>query len=228
MKSRKISWLAAVLLAATLIHPASGADTDSRASREREMLRRAQEALRQSQSENSALGKAKSDAEQKLKEVSQQLEAAQKSSHSGESSLRAQLQSATTAQADLRQKLDDSTRQLTAVTAKQRETATQLAARESDLKQLQQELQTSKATGASCEAKNLKLYEYSQDLLQRYQKKGVWASLVQKDAVFGFKEVGIENVVQEYHEKFNAQKLTPTPNPSPPVGRDRHDVHVED
>jgi hypothetical protein len=77
------------------------------------------------------------------------------------------------------------------------------------LKRSQQELEKSKAVGTSCEAKNLQLFEYSQELLQRYQKKGVWASLSQKDPVFGLKEVSMENVVQEYREKLNSQKIEP-------------------
>ncbi len=37
----------------------------------------------------------------------------------------------------------------------------------------------------------------------------MWASLLQKEPVFGLKQVGVENVVQEYQLKYDAQKVKP-------------------
>jgi chromosome segregation ATPase len=209
MGSKSAAIVVTAALAALLAGPVAAADSDSKVSREREMLRRAQEALRQSQSDNSDLARAKLDAEQKLKSAAQDLEAARSSSKAGQTALRSQLQSATAVQTDLTQKLAAANQQLAALTARQQETSGQLASRETELKQVQQDLERSKATGASCEAKNLQLYEYSQDLLQAYQKKGVWSALAQKEPVLGLKEVSVENVVQEYREKINTQKITP-------------------
>jgi chromosome segregation ATPase len=192
------------------------ADSDSRASREREMLRRAQEALRQSQADNSELVKGKSEAEQKLKAAAQELETARNSSKAGQASLRNQLQTSAAAQAELTRKLEEAEHQIAALTTQQRATAGQLASRESELKQAKQDIEKSKAEGASCEAKNLQLYEYSQDLLGRYQKKGVWAALSQKEPVTGLKEVSVENVVQEYRDKLNSQKIETTQPASKP------------
>jgi multidrug efflux pump subunit AcrA (membrane-fusion protein) len=215
--SQRTLLIGAALLATMLVAAAHAADSDSRAAREREMLRRAQEALRQSEADKSELTRAKLDAEQKLKALSQELESARSGSKAGQAALRAQLQSAGAAQADLRSKLEEAGKQLASLTLRQRETAGQLATRESEIKQLQQDLQNSKAVGASCEAKNLKLFEYSQELLDGYRKKGVWTSLTQKEPVFGLREVGIENVVQEYRDKLASQKIivTPTSVPSP-------------
>lgn len=201
---------ALVLIVATGMLDSAYADqTDARAAREREMLRRAQEALRQSQEENGELGRAKTDAEQKLKDAAGQLESAQKASRSAQSALQSKLQAATATQADLTQQLERAKQQLALLTTQQQETAKRLGARETELKQTQQDLQLSKTANTSCEAKNLQLYTYSSELLQRYQKKGVWAAMTQKEPVFGIKEVGIENVVQEYQEKLDSQKITP-------------------
>jgi chromosome segregation ATPase len=194
---------------------AFAADSDPRAVREREMLRRAQEALRQSQEDNSELGRAKTDAEQKLKAAGEQLESARNVSKSAQSALRTQLQGATAAQTDLTQQLERAKQQIATLTAEQQATSKRLSARESELKQAGQDLQASKTATASCEAKNLKLYEYSDELVQRYQRKGVWAALAQKEPVLGIKEVGIENVVQEYQDKLASQKIAP-PVASPP------------
>jgi chromosome segregation ATPase len=214
MLTRKSS--SAVLLlfvSVMMLGTAAADDPNSRASREREMLRRAQEALRQSQVDNGELSRAKADAEQKLKDAGAQLESARNASKSAQSALKAQLQTASGSHAALSQQLEQSKLQIAQLTSRQKETATQLATRESELKRAQQELQLGKTANASCEAKNLKLYEYSDELVQRYQHKGVWAALSQKEPVFGIKEVGVENVVQEYQEKLAAQKINPAPPP---------------
>jgi chromosome segregation ATPase len=203
------------LLAGALLSPAHAADTDSKVSREREMLRRAQEALRQSEAEKSDLTRAKLDSEQKLNALSKELNTARNGSKAGQAALRAKLESAATAQADVQKKLDDADRQVAALTVQQHEKDGQLAARDSQIKQLQQDLQISKTTGASCETKNRQLYVYSQDLLERYKKKGVWSALAQKEPVFGLKEVGIENTVQEYHDKLASEKLNTPPSAAP-------------
>ena len=196
----------------------SSAADDSKSSREREMLRRAQEALRQSQTENGTLAQSKADAEQKLKAATAQIEAARNSSKSETAAVRAKLKAATDAQADVARQLEESRKQIAALTAKQQETAATLSTRESDIKRLTADLETSRTAGTACEAKNLKLYEYSQDLAHRYQKKGVWAALSQKEPVLGLGGVKEENVLQEYQQKFDSQRLQPgaTNTPSTP------------
>lgn len=216
---RRLGFTAAVAMFVVIgISGANAADPgDARAAREREMLRRAQEALRQSQEENADLGRSKADAEQKLKDAASQLDSARNASKSAQSALKVQLQSAAAAQADLKQQLERAQQQIALLTSQQLETAKRLGARESELKQTQQDLQLGKTANASCEAKNLQLYEYSTELVQRYQKKGVWSALAQKEPVLGIKEVGIENVVQEYQEKLASQKITPGVAPAAPA-----------
>lgn len=204
-----IKALPAVLAVLVLIWSAAASAQQDKAARELEMLRRTQEALRESQAQASELTAGKAVAEQKLKVASDELEGVRRQSRGVAASLRAQLQTATDAQAELTQKLEDATRQLAALTDKQRETASQLADRDSQMTRLQQELGTSKTVNTSCEGKNLKLYQYSLALLDRYRDKGIWAALAQKDPVFGVNEVGVENVVQEYRDKLDAQKLAP-------------------
>jgi chromosome segregation ATPase len=195
---RRTSAVALAILGVTLAGLAFAADTDSKSSREREMLRRAQEALRQSQADNGALAQSKADAEQKLKDAADKLDVARNSSKSEQASLRAKLETAAEAQADVARQLAEAKQQIAVLTAKQQEAAAQLIARDSQLKHTQEDLDSSKTAAASCEAKNLKLYEYSQQLAQRYQRKGVWAALAQKEPVLGIGAVKTENVVQEY------------------------------
>lgn len=202
---------AALLVASTGVTTAVAADQDARAAREREMLHRAQEALRQSEEQNGELGRAKADAEQKLKDAASQLESSQKNSRATQSALQGKLQAAAAAQEDLNRQLEQAKQQIAQLSAQQLDTSKRLGTRDAELKQTQQDLQQSKTATASCEAKNLKLYEYSSELVERYRQKGVWASLAQKEPVLGIKEVGVENVVQEYQEKLASEKITPAP-----------------
>jgi len=209
--------VAALLLVATGMTVATAADQDSRAAREREMLHRAQEALRQSEQQNGELGRAKAEADQKLKDAATQLDSARKDSKAAQSALQSKLKDAAAAQADLTQQLERAKQQIAQLITQQQETTKRLGAREAELKQTQKDLQSSTTANASCEAKNLKLYEYSTELVQQYHKKGVWSALAQKEPVFGIKEVGVENVVQEYQEKLASEKLSPAVTPAAPA-----------
>jgi len=202
-----LSMLACAILACAMPHSAYPAGEDTTA-RLREVLHRTQEALRQSQSDNAELGRAKTDAEQKLQAATKELEAARGVSKA-EVALRGQLQTSKAAEDELTHKLSDATAALAAANLKQGETARQLAAGEAELAQIKQGLEQSKTANASCETKNLKLYGYAQDVLQAYRKKGVWAALSQKDPVFGLRDVDVQNVVQEYQLKFASQRIKP-------------------
>jgi len=195
-----------ILIAWGALGTAAAAD-DSKNSREREMLRRAQEALRQSQTESSALAQGKSDAEQKLKAAGAQLDTLRNSSKSEQAGLRAKLQAAADSQAGLTSQLENARQQLAALSAKQIETARMLNERETLLKRVQSDLDASRTAGSSCEAKNARLYEYSQELARRYEDKGVWTAMRQKEPVTGIGGVGMENLLQEYREKAASQRI---------------------
>jgi chromosome segregation ATPase len=209
--------VSSLLIAWGTLGTAAAAD-DSKNSREREMLRRAQEALRQSQTESSALAQSKSEAEQKLKAADAQLDTLRNSSKSEQAGLRAKLKAAADSQAGLTSQLDNARQQLAALSAKQAETAKMLNERETLLKRVQSDLDASRAAGSSCEAKNLKMYEYSQELARRYENKGVWTAMRQKEPVTGIGGVGMENLLQEYREKAASQRVQPAA-PTQPASR---------
>jgi chromosome segregation ATPase len=189
---------------------ALGADPDPRGAREHEMLRRTQEALHQSQAENADLAAQKSavekQADEKLKAAAAELDSSRKASKSAQAALHGQLDAAAAAQAELTRKLAEANQQIAAQTSQQQAAAEQL-------KRTQQELDASKASNLSCETKNTQLYQYSRELMTRYQQKGVWAALAQKEPVTGIKEVGIENVLQEYQQKLDTQRVKPAKAP---------------
>ena len=206
-----------LLIAWGVLGTAAAAD-DSKNSREREMLRRAQEALRQSQTESSALAQSKSEAEQKLKAADSQLDSLRNSSKSEQAGLRAKLKAAADSQAGLTSQLENARQQLAALSAKQTETARMLNERETLLKRVQSDLDASRTAGSSCEAKNVKMYEYSQELARRYENKGVWTAMRQKEPVTGIGGVGMENLLQEYREKAASQRVQAA-GPTQPASR---------
>jgi chromosome segregation ATPase len=201
---------AAMLLACAASLKVQAAD-DPAVAHAREMLRRTQEALHQAQSDNADLLKAKTDAEQKLQAAVKEIDAAKNGTKAAQASLSAKLTSVEGAQTDLAQKLADANERLAAAGRSQADTARQLSARESELAQIKQSLEQSRVSNVSCEDKNLKLFTYGQQVLERYRTKGVWTALSQKDPVLGLKEVDVENVVQEYQLKMAGAKLKGAP-----------------
>ena len=61
-----------------------------------------------------------------------------------------------------------------------------------------------------CEKKNMALYELNVDILERYKKKGVWSALFQAEPFTQIKKVEINNIIQEYKEKLDDQKMDNT------------------
>lgn len=60
---------------------------------------------------------------------------------------------------------------------------------------------------AQCEAKNLMLYQYGVDLLQRHTGLPVLDPLAILEPFTGLRQVEMENLLEEYHEKLETQKL---------------------
>lgn len=58
-----------------------------------------------------------------------------------------------------------------------------------------------------CEAKNLMLYQYGVDLLQRHTGLPVLDPLAVLEPFTGLRQVEMENILEEYHEKLETQKL---------------------
>jgi hypothetical protein len=128
------------------------------------------------------------------------------------------LQAAADSQAGLTSQLESARQQLAALSAKQAETARMLSERETLLKRVQSDLDASRAAGSSCEAKNLKMYEYSQELARHYENKGVWTAMRQKEPLTGIGGVGMENLLQEYREKAVSQRVQ-SAAPTQPASR---------
>ena len=61
-----------------------------------------------------------------------------------------------------------------------------------------------------CEKKNMALYEMNVEILDKYKMKGVWSALFQAEPFTQIKNVEMENILQEYKEKLESQKMEKT------------------
>lgn len=52
-----------------------------------------------------------------------------------------------------------------------------------------------------CRVDNLKLFDVNQEILGKYEGKGMWDVIASREPITGIKKVAIENIVQEYQFK---------------------------
>jgi chromosome segregation ATPase len=80
------------------------------------------------------------------------------------------------------------------------QTKTEKAAVEVQMKGTQKELLT-------CEDKNAKLYRYNREILASAQDKTLWQSLTRAEPFTQLKKVELENLLEEYRDKIDAQEV---------------------
>jgi len=186
-----------MLLAAA---PAPAAD---RADREREQVKRLQQMQRKLEQEKSQLAQDKAALDDQLKAAREQLgEAGRKAQGAAArvAALDRELKSVRTEKESLSDKLAQAERQLA-------EKGEALLKEESVGRQLDADLKQTSQSLAACEAKNAKLHGYGLELLEKYEKKGCGDALLQAEPFTQIKRVEIENLVEDYREKLDEQKL---------------------
>lgn len=193
--------------------PFAHAQEDKKASREREALKRAQQALRQSEDENAALKTEKAALEQKLAAATAaagKLPAAEqeaKAAGQRAGGLARELTQAKQGGTELQAKLDDTAAKLVKLGQEHTEALRTIASRDSQIKQQQNTLMQTRGEITACEDKNLKLYTYGDELAQRYRQKSAFDALRQAEPFTGLEQARIDNVIEEYRDKLDAQKI---------------------
>ena len=94
-------------------------------------------------------------------------------------------------------KLKETEQQLSAVSKNLQQTQTE---KEQEKKKLDGEVQV-------CERKNSELYFLSAKLIDRYQRKGVMEAIRQEEPFTQLEKVKIENLIQEYRDKTDANRI---------------------
>ena len=59
-----------------------------------------------------------------------------------------------------------------------------------------------------CVSNNKKLYEVNQELLGKYENKGIWSVISQKEPFTGLSQVQIENLVDDYQYRLDDLRVT--------------------
>lgn len=180
---------------------------DKKANKEREAARRMQIMQQQFAQEKAALEKGKSELVQKADDLTKQAESARQDAAQLErkrSSLTKVLSAAKEESAALQEKLHKSEIAHAELVALHRQES------EKNQKQvglLQAALaQRGQALG-SCETKNSKLYELNREILAQYRDKGFLDALVQIDPLTSIKSVQVENILEEYRDKLDMQRV---------------------
>ena len=216
----RIRWITLLLLCSVAVGSVQ-ASSDKKANREREALRRAQMQLQQVQGQVATLeaDKAKLGSERDL--ALKESKAAQSKVRNLSRNLAEEKQQAAQLLKDLethKQDLATTQTRLTDTEAKLAETAKNLvqtrqtlAQTEADKRQLEGVKSRQEREIASCESKNLKLYQTGRDLMTRFEQKSCNEIMAQKEPLFGLKRVEIENLLEEYRDKLDEQKLIKPP-----------------
>lgn len=204
---RNSKYLALLIVASVALAMPTAYATDKKASKEREAARRVQIMQQQFSQEKATLEKDKSELAEKADELSRQAESAKQSVVQLErkrSSLTKELTTAKEESVTLQEKLHKSETAHAELVA--------LHKQESEKNQKQVGLlqaalsQRGQALG-SCETKNSNLYEINRETLEQYRDKGFLDSLVQIDPLISIKSVQVENILEEYRDKLDAQRI---------------------
>ncbi|MBI3433129.1 MAG: hypothetical protein HY018_13075 [Hydrogenophilales bacterium] len=205
--------LGALLLCMAVVAPHAEA-SDKKASREREALRRVQQQLSQAQGDLAA-------AEQEKTRLTADLEKAQASSKAEEGKVaslqhglgtsKQQLASVSNELAQVKGTLATTAQQLAETRKTLAETAQTLQQTESEKRRLETVKASNERDIASCEHKNLALYEVGRSLMDRFEHKSCGEILSEKEPFTGIRKVETENLMEEYRDKLDEQKLVKAP-----------------
>ena len=190
---------------------------DKAASKERELLRRAQMALRAEQEQRSNLEREKgalAAERQKLQDETRrqgtQLSAVQAQARGA----RAQLEEARAEASKLKTELDTQRTAGEQLQAQVEQLGRQLAQTRQQLTERTQANQTligllERSTQAlsDAETRNRELHAAGLKAVDAYRNKGVAAALSQREPVFGFGSVQLENVAEELRTQIDAQRV---------------------
>lgn len=197
--------MAVLILTSSLLPEAMAASNKD--SKERQALRRVQSQLNEVQQQKVLLEQEKSGlAEQmeELKKKSDGLESGVARANARRAALDREVEVLNKDKAELSGKLQSTTQEMT---KKQAEAMQTLQHKEREIKRLEAELARQTRQGEMCEVKNGQLYQINADLMHKYQSKGVFGALLQAEPFTQLKSVEVENLLQEYRDKLDAQRV---------------------
>ena len=199
---KSFNWRFLLLVALIAAQPALAAE-DKKASREREQIRKLQQAQVQLESDKTKLQQEKNQLETQGKELAEKsvkTEKALAAAAQRNSVLGKQQEAIKTELSQVQQKLEETS-------AREKDLSARLASSDGQNKKLQAALTASQSEANTCETKNEALYLYGRELLAKFEGQSALDKLLAKEPIFGIKRVEIENTVQEYRDKFDSGKF---------------------
>ena len=194
---------------------------DKAARRLQLQLQSLQQQLQDAQAAKARIETEKADVDKRLLEQTEQVskltDALRKSGDGLKSSEATRQQLAATVSALERQRADDKRSSEEAAAQKARELAAYTRLRDEQQATLQRQHDEQVTQVAECTAKNTKLIRLSGELLDRYRSKTVKDVLTQREPVLGLGDVQMFNLVQDYRDRADAERYTPSPSPAPAV-----------
>jgi chromosome segregation ATPase len=213
LNSRIPAALGALLLCLAVVAPHAEA-SDRKASREREALRRVQQQLSQAQGDLAS-------AEQEKARLAADLEKAQAASKAEEGKVarlqqglganKQQLTAASSELAQVKETLATTAQELAETRKTLAETTQTLQQTEAEKRRLETVKASNERDIAACEHKNLALYEVGRSLMDRFEHKSCGEILAEKEPFTGIRKVETENLLEEYRDKLDEQKLVKAP-----------------
>lgn len=174
-------------------------------------IARIQQSMNAISAERDALAAEKGKLEKDLAALEKKLETANRKLSVAETSLERYRETDTA----LRDRLTEDRARMQELVDKFRETATNLRQVEQERADLTRTSERQHEEIRACTQKNLELYQSNLDLLDRYESKGVWASLAQREPLTGLKRVEIENMIEEYRYRLDQLQVSASSAPPP-------------
>lgn len=208
-----------LLVLATTFSTSNAWSEEKPASREREALRRTQQQVQQIRQEKgtleeklAAVEQAKTSLSQEKEKLAGQLGSARERAKA-ESAKRQQMQLELDAMTQEKQVLQAQKTELdlrlAELGAKHAGVERELAQTQALKSRLESTLLTRDQQLASCEEKNTKLYGHGRDLIEQCRDRSATDVVLRLEPFTGIQRVAIENLLEEYRDKFDAQKVIP-------------------
>jgi chromosome segregation ATPase len=167
------------------------------------LVARLQQMVNDVTAERDALGVQNAKLAEEKAALAKQLEQLQKKLSGSESSLDKYKEN----DAALRDRLAQDRARMQELVDKFRETAQNLRQVEMERVELRTDLTARQEEIRQCTRKNLELYQANLDLLDRYESKGVWDAMMQREPVTGLKRVEVENRIEEYRRRLDQMSM---------------------
>lgn len=222
---RAWQWIAILTLGMTTLVPgASGQNSDPKAAREREVLRRLQVERQQLgsqvqslEAEKSRLAGEAAKTEAERKALQEQLGKREKSEKRLRGELSSRIAKARNELEALEKRFAEVSTQLTDMTAANKTANETLKVRDAQIadlerrQTLQQDVLARQARLLQeANLRNAELAKITRQLLERYQGKGVMDALLHREPFTQIERVRMQNMLQEYEDKIGEQTLAPS------------------